>query len=154
LPHSKVSERGKDGSIARMLDYSLDSVLPFVQSKVDGLPKTEGMTAIGLRKGGELVAGVIYDGFNGHNVWMHVGAHPGKRWLTRSFRAAAFIYPFTQMGCSRVSAYVECTNLTARKFDEHIGFHQEAVLTGAASDGGDVIIYVMHKEDCRFLGAE
>jgi len=111
-----------------------------------------GMQGIGLGKDGELIAGVLYEGFNGHNVWMHVGAIPGKRWMTRAYLHAAFAYPFVQCGCSRVSGYVEANNAQARRFDEHLGFTQEAVLSGAASDGGDVILYVMRKARCRFIG--
>jgi len=137
-----------------MLDLNLDHVFPFVSSRVTGLKRIDGMAAIGLVKDGELVAGVIYEGFNGHNVWMHVGAVPGRSWLTRAYLSACFIYPFVQCGVGRVSGYVNASNLDARRFDEHLGFKEEARLKGAAPDGGDVIIYVMRKEDCRFLGVE
>ena len=111
-----------------------------------------GMQGIGLERDGELVAGVLYEGFNGRNVWMHVGAEPGKRWMTKAFLHATFTYPFVQLGCQRVGGYVDASNEQARRFDEHLGFKQEAVLRGAASDGGDVILYVMRKEHCRFIG--
>lgn len=110
-----------------------------------------GMQALGLERDGELVAGVIYEGYNGHNVWMHVAAVPGKRWMNKAYLRAAFAYPFLQLGCSRVSGYVEAWNMEARQFDEHLGFQQEAVLSGAASDGGDVILYVMRRELCRYV---
>jgi RimJ/RimL family protein N-acetyltransferase len=107
--------------------------------------------AIGIEKNGELIAGVLYDDFNGANVWMHVAAKPGSRWLTREFLHQAFAYPFIQLGCERVSGWVEASNEQARRFDEHLGFQQEAVLKRAARDGGDVIVYVMFREDCRFI---
>lgn len=110
-----------------------------------------GMQGLGLEKDGELVAGVLYEGYNGHNVWMHVGAVPGKRWMTKLFLQTCFYYPFVTLGCSRVSGYVEARNEVARRFDEHLGFKQEAVLKGAASDGGDVIIYAMSRGDCRYV---
>jgi NifB/MoaA-like Fe-S oxidoreductase len=44
--------------------------------------------------------------------------------------------------------------MTAREFDENLGFQQEAVLKGAASDGGDVILYVMRKEDCKYVNSK
>ena len=53
-----------------------------------------------------------------------------------------------------MSGYVDASNTDARRFDEHVGFQEEARLHGAAPDGGDVIIYVMHKKDCRFLGGK
>jgi RimJ/RimL family protein N-acetyltransferase len=110
-----------------------------------------GMKGLGLERDGELVAGVLYEGFNRHNIWMHVAAEPGKKWLNKEFLRYCFHYPFVELGCKRVSGYVEASNADARKFDEHLGFRQEAVLQEAASDGGDVILYVMRREDCRYL---
>jgi RimJ/RimL family protein N-acetyltransferase len=115
------------------------------------LAAVEGMKGLGLERGGELTAGVVYEGYNGHNIWMHVAAQPGGKWLDRQFLTACFLYPFVQLGVKRVSGYVEARNTAARRFDEHLGFKQEAVLEGAASDGGDVLIYVMRREECRYV---
>lgn len=110
-----------------------------------------GMKGLGLERDGDLVAGVLYEGYNGHNVWMHVAAEPSKQWLNRQYLHYCFHYPFNEMGVKRLTGYVEASNEQARRFDEHLGFKQEAVLRGAASDGGDVILYVMRREDCRYL---
>lgn len=110
-----------------------------------------GMKGLGLERDGELVAGVLYEGFNGKNVWMHVAAEPGSQWMTRPFLRYCFEYPFNEMKVDRVSGYVNASNEAARRLDEHLGFKQEARLTGAAPDGGDVLIYVMWRQDCRFL---
>lgn len=111
------------------------------------------MRGLGFEKNGELVAGVLYEGWNGVNVWMHVATTPGRRW-SMEFLRYCFYYPFVELGCKRVSGYVEASNTAARRFDEHLGFTQEAVLKGAAADGGDVIIYVMRREDCRYVDPE
>lgn len=110
-----------------------------------------GMKALGLEKDGELVAGVLYEGFTGNNVWMHVGAIPGRAWLIRRYLRYTFQYPFDELGVRRITGYVEASNEEARRFNEHLGFRPEAVLKGAASDGGDVILYVMWREDCRYV---
>ena len=115
------------------------------------LPAKAHMKGLGWEVDGDLVAGVIYEGYNGHNVWMHVAAEPGKQWLRREYLQYCFSYPFDEIGVSRVSGYVAASNHDAMKFDEHLGFQREAVLKGAASDGGDIIIYVMRREDCRYL---
>ena len=112
---------------------------------------TAGMQGIGLERDGRLIAGVLYEGFNGVNCWMHVAAEPGAKWLNRAFLRACFGYPFLQLKLKRVSGYVEASNLAARKFDEHLGFKREAVLRGAASDGGDVFLYVMRREKCKYV---
>lgn len=133
------------------LDFELEPVFAFARERIPGLRRCEGMTAIGLRRDGDLVAGVIYEGFNGRNVWMHVAAESSRRWLVRDYLRACFAYPFNVCGCDRVSGYVEDSNESAKRFDEHLGFRPEARLKGAAPDGGDVILYVMWKKDCRYV---
>ncbi|MBV5291308.1 MAG: GNAT family N-acetyltransferase [Curvibacter lanceolatus] len=132
-------------------EQDLEQVLPFVQSLVSGLARVDGMSAIGLRRRGELIAGVVFEGFNGRNIWMHVGAAPGGRWLTREYLRACFRYAFEVRGVQRVSGYVEANNTAARRFDEHLGFREEARLVGAAQDGGDVLLYVMWRKDCPYV---
>lgn len=115
---------------------------------------SEGLKGIGLEKDGELIAGVLYEGFNGHNVWMHVAANDDGHWLNRRFLRAAFEYPFEQLELKRVSGFVAASNERARRFDEHLGFELEATLSGAAHDGGDALVYVMWRDKCRFTRAQ
>jgi RimJ/RimL family protein N-acetyltransferase len=97
---------------------------------------------------------VLFEGYNGKNLWMHVAARPGKRWLHRDYLLAVFAYAFLICGVERVSGYVDASNLEARRFNEHLGFREEARLTGAAADGGDVVLYVLWKRDCRFIAGD
>lgn len=115
------------------------------------LVRSAGQQGIGLEKDGELIAGVIYDDYNTSNIWMHVAAKPGRRWLTREYLHACFYYPFIQLGVKRISGWVEADNADARRFNEHLGFKQEAVLSNAARDGGDVIIYRLFKDECKYV---
>lgn len=126
-------------------------VWAFCKSQGLAVPFVSGMKGIGLEKDGDLIAGVLYEGFNGVNCWMHVAALEGSRWLNREYLQTCFHYPFVQVGVKRVSGAVDASNVAARRFDEHLGFKQEAVLHGAAADGGDVILYVMRREDCRYV---
>lgn len=118
------------------------------------LPVIEGMKGLGLEKDGVLVAGVLYEGFNGHNVFAHIAAEPGGNWITKEFWRYCFYYPFVEMGVGRMTAYVEARNTQSIRFVEHLGFEHEALLTGAASDGGDVKLYVMRREDCKYVDSE
>lgn len=138
-------------SMPHALEFDVEQVLPFVQGLIPGLARADNMRAIGLRSNGGLVAGVVYEGFNGRNVWMHVAAVPGSNWLMRKYLRACFHYPFVTCGVDRVSGYVNASNTAARRFDEHLGFKEEARLCGAAPDGGDVILYVMWRKDCRHV---
>jgi RimJ/RimL family protein N-acetyltransferase len=105
-------------------------------------------TYIGLADGDNLIAGVKYDGFNGANINMHVAAE-GKSWLTREFLWFTFYYPFVQLGCKRITALVDATNITAIQFDEHLGFEFEAALKDGHPNG-DLLVYRMLKQDCRW----
>ena len=133
------------------LEYDLEVVLPFAQSLIPGLARCDGMRGIGLRRHGDLVATAIYEGFNGQNIWVHLAGLPGGRWMTRDFLRAGFAYPFKVCGVNRLSGYVNASNTDARRLNEHLGYEEEARLKGAAPEGGDVILYVMRRENCRFL---
>jgi RimJ/RimL family protein N-acetyltransferase len=106
--------------------------------------------AIGLERDGELVAGVVYNFYTGPSVCMHVAAE-GKHWLNKDFLYRAFAYPFLQLKCNRVTGLVPADDIVARKFDEHLGFVFEGRLRKARSDGSDMYLYGMLKEECRFL---
>lgn len=126
-------------------------VWSFVTQRGVAVPMSAGMKGLGLERDGSLVAGVLYEGYTGHNIWMHVAADQSKRWMTREYLRYCFHYPFNELGCGRVSGWVEASNEAARRFDEHLGFKEEARLKGAARDGGDVILYVMWRKDCRYV---
>lgn len=97
-----------------------------------------------------IVAGVWFEGFNGANLNIHVAAEPGSRWMTREFLWFTFHYAFEQCNAKRLTGWVEETNYVARRFDEHLGFTLETRLKDAAPQG-DLLVYVMRREDCRWL---
>lgn len=107
--------------------------------------------SIGLERDGRLVAAALYQGFNRRNVWVHLAGEAGGRWMTRAFLRYGFHYPFVELGVDRLSGTVDASNAAARRLNEHLGYRVEAVLKGAAADGGDVLIYVMWRDACRFI---
>jgi RimJ/RimL family protein N-acetyltransferase len=106
--------------------------------------------AIGLEEDGKLIAGVLFDHYNKASIAMHVAAE-GKRWMTREYLHLCFWYPFDQLKVKKIIGLVDESNLQARKFDEHLGFTLEATIKDACI-GGDLLIYTLTKEKCRFLG--
>ena len=131
-----------------MLDRS-EVIGPWVCDRLGGKFDPVNDAAIGLERNGSLVAGVVYDNFLGRSICMHVAAE-GRHWLTRDFLRAAFFYAFETAGVHKVIGAVDSSNLQARRFDEHLGFVLEAVLTGAAKNG-DLLLYSMTRQQCRFL---
>lgn len=122
---------------------------PWVCARTGG-EYTGGVT-IGMARDGVLIAGVLFDSWNGRSMAMHVAADGGG-WLTREYLRAAFTYAFVQMKVAKLIGLVDETNAAARRFDEHLGFQLEARITDAAPKG-DLLIYSMTPAQCRYLEA-
>lgn len=105
-------------------------------------------SAIGKVKDGQLVAGVVYEDFNGVNVNCHIRFEPNS--LTKEFLGLIFQYPFIQLKVNRITGIVISTNKKALNLDQGLGFEPEAVLKGAHPDG-DIHLLVMWKEKCKYL---
>lgn len=105
---------------------------------------------IGLEKDGELVAGVVFNEYNGVNINIHVASNKTKNWLNKEFLWYVFYYAFEQAKVKRITGFIEDENTEAITFDEHLGFKYETRMQDAYVNG-DILIYVMRKEDCRWL---
>ena len=97
-----------------------------------------------------LVAGVAYANWNGVNVECHIASDGSKRWLTREYLWAIFDYPFNQLGAQRITVCVAAGNADSCRFVKHLGFTIEAKLE-AAHPTGDILIFCMKRQDCRFI---
>jgi RimJ/RimL family protein N-acetyltransferase len=98
---------------------------------------------------GELVGGVVFEGWNGRSMAMHcAGLKPN--WLNRNLLAMAFDYPFRQLLCSKVFLQVSSGNPKALEFVLNLGFKEVARLEDAFVDG-DCIIVEMKRDVCRWL---
>lgn len=128
-----------------------ERVLKWVGDRTDEDDFGPGSTAIGLEEDNELIAGVAFNMYTKASICMHVAAMPGKRWMTKDFLWRSFAYPFIQLGCNRVTGLVREDNFVAQKFDEHLGFKREGLLRRACTDGQNMILYGMLREECRWL---
>lgn len=112
----------------------------------------EGTQTIGLEKDGELIAGVMYDYFNGSSIYMHVAAK-GAHWLDRNYLWSCFAYPFNQLKAKVIIGLVGEKDTKARRFDEHLGFKLQAEIPDGHPDG-KLLIYVLKAENCRWIKEE
>ena len=131
------------GQDARVLDFMAEHLS---DCKFNGNEST-----LGVESNGELIAGVVFEGYTGSSISIHVAALEGKLWLSKEFLFRVFAYPFLQLECNRVTGLVRVDNPKAQKLDEHLGFIREGVMRRGATDGTDYIIYGMLKEECRWL---
>ena len=98
---------------------------------------------------GVLLGGIVYEGYTGASVCMHVASF-APLWVNRDLLWVSFDYPFTQMGCKLVLGEVASTNPKALAFDLNLGFKLEATIRDAVP-GGDLLILTMRRDDCRWL---
>jgi len=102
--------------------------------------------AMGAEKQGELVSGIVFENFNGHNANVHIAvSKPTKSFL--KMLDHAFVYAFETCGLRRLTGLVEADNVKALQLDLHIGFKIEAVMKEAGSAGQDLLILVLWPEN-------
>lgn len=105
-------------------------------------------SAIGLEHAGELIAGVLYEDWNGAHVVCHIAAT--GNWASRQYLGTIFDYPFNQLGVNRITVPVESANQACIRMVRHMGFEQEATLLRAGRTG-DLLLFRLFKNDCRYL---
>lgn len=99
---------------------------------------------------GELMGGVIYNGYTGASINLHVyGIHP--KWANKDMLWMTFHYPFVQLGCTKVFGQIPANNKHALDFDLKLGFKIEARIADVFP-GEDLIVVSMRREECRWLG--
>lgn len=104
-------------------------------------------TGIGLERNGVLVAGTLYDYYNGASVVANIAiAGP----ITRRWLWAIFHYPFVHLGVQVLIGFVAEGNAQSRHLCDRMGFTQ-AVALPHADPSGALILYTMERDACRFL---
>ena len=123
-------------------------IAEFVAERAGGERKTDKFAAIGLGTDDKVHAGVLYSDFNGSQITASI-AVDGKC-INREFLWFMFFYPFKQLGVKRITACVEQTNTVSQQFVTRLGFKLESVMERAGRTG-DLLVYRMFPEDCRYL---
>lgn len=110
-----------------------------------------GSKAVFLGKWSDHLQGVVaiwnYNGVNCEAGWV---GEPG--WLTREYLRLVFAYIFDQLGCTRITGRINACNDTALAMSQRLGFVHEGTMRSAAKDGGDVLLFGMLKQECKYYG--
>lgn len=138
---------------AKLIYDQQERLLAWAEGKIGVSSFREAAKAIGLERDGELAAVVVYDGFSACDCNMHIASDGTRRWMNRALLAAAFAYPFVQLGLRRVTGLVPAKNVEALAFDQKLGFRLEGVCREALPDD-DVVILGLLKRDCPFIPKE
>ena len=107
---------------------------------------------LGLEQDGVLVAGIVLDMYEPDvRASMHC-AGTGKTWLNREFLYACFDYAFNYLNLKVLINYVSSENVDSLKFTKHIGFKEIACVPQAWDGVNDMVLFQLHRDDCRWLG--
>ena len=120
----------------------------WVAKRVNGGYFKERSQSIGLKKDGKIVAGVIYQDYNNRSIVCHI-AIDGR--MTKDFLWVIFDYPFKVCEVEKIIVPVASENKKSNKIVTNMGFTEEARIKDCHPDG-DIILYTLKREDCRFLG--
>jgi hypothetical protein len=148
--------RGDDGGGRVVLQRNVlfgadDLVIRWAGRAIPGFMPSPGAKALGVVHRGELVAGVIYERFNGVHMEVAITARKGARWATRHTLQHLFGYPFNQMRCIAISALVPASNLQSLNLALKLGFEAEAYVKFAAPDGSPMVVLKMYRDKCRWI---
>lgn len=130
-----------------MIVVDAAKVGPWVCERTGGQYDPACSSAIGWEQDGSLVAGVLYDHYNGRSICMHVAI---EKPVTRGYTRACFAYPFEQLGVQKVVGLVDSTNEKALRFDKALGFVEEGRIADAGKHG-DLVFLTMTRQQCRWI---
>lgn len=105
--------------------------------------------AIGLEREGSLVAGVVFEGWNGVCSRVHF-AVDDKAYLTRQFLWFIGHYGFDQLGAKKLIVFIDIDNKGSLRITKRMGFEEVTVLEGVTKSGG-LVIKTLTKEQYKYM---
>lgn len=134
------------------LSIDKDLVGPWVFSQINKAWAPEGREVVGLVRGEEVLAGVVFEDCTLKSVVAHMAIkHPHVP--LKRFVPAVFHYAFIDLGVDKMLGFVSSANKAALKTDLRLGFRPEAIVEGVFPNG-DLVIMVMNRSTCRWIAPE
>lgn len=128
-----------------------DRVCAWIAERIPGYQRRTHAQGIGVLRGDDIVAAVVFENWNGIHCEMSVAADPGSGWLTRNLARVCFHHAFHTLGCVAVSGVVAMSNADSISLATRMGCFPEAIVKFAAHDGSDLVILKMLREECRWI---
>lgn len=125
-------------------------VAQWVSDRISGMSPSPDAMALGVVSGGELIAGVVFERWNGVHVEASIAA-TDKSWASRNTLFRLFHYPFNQLGCEAISVIVPSSNPESLNLATKLGFEPEAMIKFAAHDGSTLVVLKMFRNNCKWI---
>lgn len=108
--------------------------------------------AIGVMSGGQVLAGVVINNYNGANATCHIAIAQQTKAIIPMLRAVCD-YAFNHCKLKRLTGMVPSNEPKILAFDKHLGFEEEFVMKDGAP-GADMHVLVMRPDTCPWLRKE
>jgi len=132
------------------LVYGADAAIErWVAQRLPWVDGFGGASAIGVARGGEVVAGVVYANFRRSSIEVSIAADD-PRWARKGVLRALFAYPFVQLGCRRITCLIPAKNEQSLRLCQGLGFSVEGRHPALFPDDDGISLGLLHK-DCRWL---
>jgi RimJ/RimL family protein N-acetyltransferase len=101
-----------------------------------------------------LLGAVCFNTFIGSTCQLHVAMDGGYHFTPREMLATVMDVAFNRFGIKKLLGIVNSRNEKAIRYDRHLGFVEEYRMAGMHDEGGDIVVFSMTKEQCRYLRHE
>ena len=119
----------------------------WVTERTHGAFWPERSVAIGLERDEKLVAGTIFENWNGQSVVCHITWEK----VTPAYVAAVYDYAYNVAGVDKIIGPISSNHTRALALVSKMGFSEEARIKDAAHDSGDIVLMTQTPDKCRFL---
>lgn len=126
-------------------------VAQWVVRRIPGFILPDEPRALGVVVNGKMVAGVVYERWNGVHVEVSIAVDDSATWASKATLATLFRYPFITLNCKAISVVVPMSNLASLGLATKLGFEPEAIVRYAAHDGSSLVILKMLRETCKWI---
>lgn len=100
--------------------------------------------ALGIMQGSSVLAGIVFNNFNGANCTAHVAIAKRTKLLPDLMRAA-YDFAFNRCKLKRITGMVPTNEPDVIAFDKHLGWQEEFIMKDGAP-GADMMVLVMTPE--------
>lgn len=126
-------------------------VAQWVKTRIPYINLSPDLRALGVVHDGDLVAGVVFERYNGVHIEASIAADMHKPWASRRTLRHLFGYPFLQQKCEAITVLVPASNLPSLNLATKLGFEMEALIKYAAPDGSPLIVLKQFRDRCRWI---
>ena len=119
----------------------------WVTAQTEGAFDPNRSTAIGLEHDGKIVAGTVYENWNGRSVVCHIAWER----VTPAYMAAVYDYAYNVANVDKIIGPISSNHTRALALVSKMGFSEEARIKDAAHDSGDIVLMTQTPDKCRYL---